>query len=145
MDNLQIIKIPKGGEMVLLPRKEYDRLVALAEEDEDDRDIRHADAVMARVKSGKTALIPAEVVHAIAVDDVHPVRAWRVYRGWTGAELADKAKLTRTTVSQIETGKRKGTVAAYKALAKALGTSLTSLIDFPRVGYKPSPLGGNSL
>ena len=129
MNELQIINIPKAGEMVLLPRKEYDRLVALAEEDEDERDIRHANAVMARVKSGKTAIIPAEVAYAIAIDGAHPIRAWRVYRGWTGTELADKAKLTRTTVSQIETGKRKGTVAAHKAIAKALGTSVTSLID----------------
>ncbi|MDR3425450.1 MAG: helix-turn-helix transcriptional regulator [Alphaproteobacteria bacterium] len=96
---------------------------------EDDRDIRRADAIIARVRSGKTALVPADVAHAIAVDGVHPVRAWRVYKGWTGGELAAKAKLTRTTISQIETGKRKGTVAAYKAIAKALGTSVTSLID----------------
>ena len=129
MDGLQIIHSPKGEEMVVLPRKEYDRLLALDEEDEDDRDIRRANAIMARVKSGKTSLIPAEVAHAIAVDGVHPVKAWREYRGWTGEELAKRAKLARTTISQMETGKRKGTVAVYQLLAKALGITTSSLID----------------
>ncbi len=107
----------------------YTLLIPRAAEDEDDRDIRRADAIMAEVKAGKTALIPAQVVESIVLKGMHPVRAWRLYRGWTGGVLAGKAKLTRTTISQIETGKRKGTIAVYKALAKALGTSFTSLVD----------------
>ena len=129
MDNLQIIKSPKGEEMIVLPRKEYERLLAYAEDDEDSRAIRRADAVMERVKAGKTALIPETVVKAIAVRGVHPVRAWREYRGWTGSQLARKTKLARTTISQIETGTRKGTVAAYKAIAKSLGIDVQALID----------------
>lgn len=129
MDSPNIITIPKNADMVIVPRKEYDRLRALAGEDEDDRDIRRADAIMKVVKSGATALIPTDVVHAIAVEGVHPIRAWRIHKGWTGGELADKAKLTRTTVSQIETGKRKGTLAAYRAIAKMLDVPVSALLN----------------
>jgi DNA-binding XRE family transcriptional regulator len=128
MDNLQIIKSPQGEEMIILSRKEYERLRACAG-NEDSRDIRRADAIMKRVKAGKTALIPEAVVKAITVKGVHPVRAWREYHGWTGEQLAKKSKLARTTISQIETGTRKGTVAAYKTIAKTLGIGVETLID----------------
>jgi DNA-binding XRE family transcriptional regulator len=114
--------------MVVLPRKEYDRLARLAR-DEDARDVALGQAQIAKIKAGKTTLIPEAVVKAIAVKGAHPVLAWREYRGITAAELARRAKLARTTVSQMETGKRKGTVAAYKAIARALGISVASLID----------------
>lgn len=128
MGQLQIIRSPKGEEMVVLPRKEYDRLARLAR-DEDARDVALGQAQIAKIKAGKTTLIPEAVVKAIAVKGAHPVLAWREYRGITAAELARRAKLARTTVSQMETGKRKGTVAAYKAIARALGISVASLID----------------
>jgi len=129
MGILQIIRSPKGEEMVVLSRKEYDRLQAIAEDREDEYDIALADEQIRKIKSGETTLIPADVAHAIAIDGVNPVKAWRTYRGWTGGELAKKAKLARATLSQIETGKRKGTVAAYKAIAKALGITTGSLFD----------------
>lgn len=128
MDDLQIIKSPKGEEMVVLSRKEYERLTHLAY-DEDAHDAVFATAQIKKIKSGKTTLIPETVVKAIAVKGVHPVRAWREYRGLTADQLAKKAKLARTTVSQMETGKRKGTIAAYKAIAKVLGIGIESLIN----------------
>jgi DNA-binding XRE family transcriptional regulator len=128
MDNLQIIHSPKGEEMVVLPRKDYDRLTHLAY-DEDRHDAALAAAQLRKIKTGKTSLIPAAVVHAIAVDGQHPIKAWRDHRGWTGEILAKKAKLARTTISQMETGKRKGTLAAYKAIAKALGIEVGGLVD----------------
>jgi len=129
MTNLQIIHSPNGEEMVVLSRQEYDQLIHRAYDAADSQDAALAAIQLEKIQTGKTALIPAPVAHAIAIDGVHPIKAWRDYHGWTGAELAQKTKLARTTISQIETGKRKGTVAAYKALAKAFGTSVTSLIE----------------
>lgn len=128
MDDLQVIKTPKGDEMVVLSRKEYDRLTHMAY-DEDAHDMALVAAQMNKIKTGKTTLIPESVVKAIAVTGVHPIRAWREYRGLTAEQLAKKAKLARATISQMETGKRKGTVAAYKAIAKVFGISVGSLID----------------
>jgi DNA-binding XRE family transcriptional regulator len=128
MDDLQVIKSPKGEEMIVLSRKEYDRLTHLAY-DEDAHDAVLAAAQIKKIKTGKSTLIPEKVVKAIAVKGIHPVLAWREFFGLTAEQLAKKAKLARTTVSQMETGKRKGTVAAYKAIAKALGIGIESLID----------------
>jgi DNA-binding XRE family transcriptional regulator len=125
MDNLQIIKSPKGEEMVVLSRKAYDRLTRAAPES----DARLATAQMQKIKKGETTFIPEAVARTIAVDGLHPIRAWRDHRGWTAEQLAKKAHLARATIAQIETGKRKGTVAAYKAIAKALGIGIGSLID----------------
>ena len=128
MDDIQIIETPKGEKLVIMPLSEYERLRDLsASEDADD--VREAEAVMSRIKAGKARLIPHDIVKAIVVDGVHPVRAFREHKGFTAAALAKKAKLARTTITQIETGKRAGTVAAYAALAKALDASIESLLD----------------
>jgi DNA-binding XRE family transcriptional regulator len=128
MDNIQIIETPKGEKMAVIPLSEYTRLRHLAES-EDARDVRDADTIMAGVRSGKTALIPHAVVKAIAVGGIHPIRAFREHKGWTAEALAKKAKLTRTTITQIETRQRTGTVAAYTAIAKALGMNVDPLLD----------------
>jgi DNA-binding XRE family transcriptional regulator len=82
-----------------------------------------------KIKDGNSTLIPESVVKAIAVDGIHPVRVWREYRGLTAEQLAKKAKLARTTISQMETGKRIGTIAAYKVIARVLGVGIETLID----------------
>ena len=131
MNYVQIIDAPKKGKLAIIPLDEYKRLRALEklEEKEDERDIRVAKAIMARVKAGKEPLIPAEVVDMTVFGGMHHIRAWRKYRGLTAEKLAKKAKIARAYLTQIETGKRKGTVAVYRALAKALGVSVEHLID----------------
>ena len=128
IDNLQIIQAPNGEEMVVLRRKDYEHLVQLAY-DEDAHDAALAKAQLAKLKSGKATPIPEIVVRAMVLDNVHPLRAWRDYRGWTAEKLAKKAKIARPTLTQMETRKRKGTMAAYRALATALGIGIEALID----------------
>jgi DNA-binding XRE family transcriptional regulator len=128
MDDLQIIKSPKGEEMIVLSRKEYERLTSMAH-DEDAHDAALAAAQLKKLKLGRTDLVPEAVVKAIAVEGIRPLRAWREYLGLTSKQLAKKTKLARTTISQMETGKRKGTIAAYKAIAKTLDIGIESLIE----------------
>ncbi len=135
MDYPQIINTPNGEQLAVLPLKEYERLRALDapfdDEDEDGElreDVRlEIEATLARIKSGKEKTIPGDVVHA-QIDGMHPVRAWRDYKGWTAEKLAKKAGITRVYLTQIENGKRKGPVKVYKALAKALGCSVDWLV-----------------
>ena len=54
------------------------------------------------------------------LDGIHPVRAWREFRQLTIQALADAAGLSGPYVSQIECGKRTGTVTTLKKLALAL-------------------------
>jgi DNA-binding XRE family transcriptional regulator len=84
------------------------------------------DAELYRARAGEP-VIPHEVVEAIH-KGVHPVRAWRKHKGLTLQELAKASGLPTGYLSEIETGKKPGSVAAYKALARALGTPIDMLI-----------------
>jgi transcriptional regulator with XRE-family HTH domain len=59
---------------------------------------------------------------------VHPIRAWRTYRGLTLQALAKTGNVPVGYLSEIETGKKPGSVAAYKSLARALGTESDVLV-----------------
>jgi hypothetical protein len=85
-----------------------------------------ADAGLYRTRAGEPT-IPHEVVEAIH-RGVHPVRAWRIYRGLTLRQLAEAGRMPTGYLSEIETGKKPGSVAAYRSLARALGTVIDMLI-----------------
>jgi antitoxin component HigA of HigAB toxin-antitoxin module len=70
--------------------------------------------------------IPRAVLRA-ELDGCHPVRAWREHRGMTLQALADVAGFSKPYVSQIEGGKRAGTAATLKKLAKVLRVPLDAL------------------
>ena len=70
--------------------------------------------------------IPAAVMRA-ELDGSHSVRAWREHRGLTLQALADAAGISKAYVSQIEGGKRAGTAATLKKLAKVLLVPLDAL------------------
>jgi hypothetical protein len=94
---------------------------AMAEILEDIEDIG-----LYRARAGEST-IPHEVVEAIH-KGVHPIRAWRTYRGLTLQGLAETGKVPVGYLSEIETGKKPGSVAAYKSLARALGTEIDMLV-----------------
>ena len=95
---------------------------ALAEAIEDMEDV-----ALSRSRAGEPN-IPHAVAMAI-LSGTHPVRAWRKHKGLTIQQLADAVEgITVGYLSEIETGKKPGSVAAYKALAKALGTGIDMLV-----------------
>lgn len=85
------------------------------------------DIAVYRSREGEPT-IPHEVVVAIH-EGTHPVRAWRVHKGLTLKQLATVGKLTVGYLSEIETGKKPGSIAAYRALAGALGTEIDLLVS----------------
>jgi hypothetical protein len=84
------------------------------------------DAGLYRARAGEPT-IPHEVVEAIH-EGVHPVRAWRKHRRLTLQELAKAGRMPTGYLSEIETGKKPGSVAAYKSLARALGIGIDMLV-----------------
>ena len=56
------------------------------------------------------------------------VRAERARRHWTQAELADLTGLSRTTIGDIESGRRQVTVNHLPLFCRALGVPLTVLV-----------------
>ncbi|MEO8354550.1 MAG: helix-turn-helix domain-containing protein [Chloroflexota bacterium] len=124
-EEIQIIERDGKPEWAVLPYEEYLQLVEQAELLEDIRDF---DAISAAVERGDEELIPAEVVHAI-LDGESPIKVWREHRGLTQQQLADAAGISKPYLSQIETGKRKGTTEILLAITKALAVSLDEVIE----------------
>jgi mRNA interferase RelE/StbE len=84
------------------------------------------DAGLYRARAGEPP-IPHVVVEAIH-RGTHPIRAWRHHKGLTLQQLAEAGRIPVGYLSEIETGKKPGSLAAYKALARALGTEIDMLV-----------------
>ena len=90
-------------------------------------DVCDYDAAMERIAAGEE-LIPAEVVYAL-LDGGNSIRVWREYRGLSQAELAAKAGISASYLSQLEAGKRDGRMEVLGAIATALNVTLDDLVS----------------
>lgn len=55
------------------------------------------------------------------------IRVFRKYRGLTQVELAEKAGIARPYLTELETGKKQGSIAVLKAIASALELELPDI------------------
>ena len=124
----QMIITPMGEELVLLSRVEYDRLAALATEAEEDAtDVAAYDAAMAAIAAGRDGPLPAEVT-ALLLRSASLITAVRKWRGMKQTELAERAGLSESYLSDLESGRRKGAPDSLEAIAKALDVPANWLI-----------------
>ena len=130
MSKPQIIRTPLGEELVVLPREEYEVLLArLGDEGAED-------AVSARLiredleaeKRGDEIFLPLEVWEQIEAG-MHPITAIRRYRGLTQVQLAGRAGITQGFLSEIENRKKTGDVSVLKRIAAALGAPLDVIAE----------------
>lgn len=117
----QIIETPHGERLVVLPEADYLALVEAAD------DAALVDRFERRLAAGEEELIPADYVHRM-LDGENRVAVWRDHRGISAKELAEKAGITQAYLSQIETGKRDGTVGTMKKIAAALGVGVDDIV-----------------
>ena len=97
--NLQYINDQPGNPLyVVLPSEEYRRL--------SPDDAQQWEDVPYEADEFDNACLPNEVVDIMVDKDVSVIAAWRIYRGLTQAQAADKAGITQAALSQIE---KKGT------------------------------------
>ncbi|MFQ5421929.1 MAG: helix-turn-helix domain-containing protein [Anaerolineae bacterium] len=122
--NVQIIEKAGKPEWAVIPYEIYQQLLGDAEM---LRDVRDFDAVRQAVDSGEE-LVPDEVAYAI-LDGRHPIKVWREYRQLTQQELAKQAGISAAYLSQIESGKRKGTTSALATVAAALNLTLDDILE----------------
>jgi DNA-binding XRE family transcriptional regulator len=120
----QIIITPNGERMVVLPEAEYERLLDLAEDAEDIAAIQKFEA---RLAAGEEDLIPAEYVYRM-LDGENRVLVWREFRGLASKQLAEAAGISQAYLSQIEAGKRDGSIGTMKKIAEALKVGLDDLV-----------------
>lgn len=118
-----IITTPSGDRLAVLPLEDYERLVEAAE---NAADIRAIDEFEAKIASGEEEVIPIELVDRM-IDGESKVRVWREYRGLSQRDLAAKAAVSSSYLSQIEGGTRDGTFDTMKRIAAALGLTVDDL------------------
>lgn len=111
------------GEMVTIPRAEYELLLAARE---DLADLQAYDRAKAQLASGEEEFIPAASVERI-LNGESPLRVFRELRGLTQAALAKASGVGRVMVAEMETGRKQGSVESLRRLAGALGVSLDDL------------------
>ncbi|SEH49684.1 helix-turn-helix domain-containing protein [Magnetospirillum fulvum] len=107
-----------NSDTVTIPRAEYEAMQTRIE-DLDDILAGHA------ARTGVT--LPHDFAMRIINGD-HPVRVWREYRALSAVALAEAAKVSKAYLSEIETGKKPGSVEAYKSLAAALAVPVDALL-----------------
>ena len=116
---LQKITTPGGETLVVLPEDEYDKLI-------DAADIASAERVRRDIETGADEMIPAEFANRI-LDGESPVPVWRDFRGLPAKDLASAANISAGYLSEIEAGKKAGTVSTLKAIAGVLEIDLDDL------------------
>jgi hypothetical protein len=120
-------KTPKG-EVAILPRKDYELLVAKASEaDEDAGTARIVARAREEIAAGAPVL-PKDIVDRIANGENH-VRVLREWRDVTQMYLSFKTNLSQGYISDIENGRRTGTAAALRLIANVLNVPLDLLVE----------------
>ena len=107
-------------ESAVLSKKNYEKLLRCKEELEDIRALKDYEA------SGEEGF-PAEVVGRL-VDGEHPIKVYREYRGLTQLKLSGMVGVQQSYITQLESGKKNGTVKVLKKIASALGLDLDDLV-----------------
>ena len=111
-----------GEEYAVVPRAEYEALRSAVDEDAMDS------AVIQQVLEDRDQeFVPFELVKRTAAGE-HPVRVWREHRGMRAAELATAAGIAASYLSDIENGRKPGSVKALKSVANALSVGVDDLI-----------------
>lgn len=112
----QIIEKDGRPEFAVIPYEDYRHFLELLEDEADARVIAEFHEAY---KAGKEFLVPDEIVRRELAGE-SPIKLWREHRGLTQQELATKSGISKPYLSQIETGKRQGTVETLSAIARSL-------------------------
>jgi DNA-binding XRE family transcriptional regulator len=120
MSKTTIIERDGKPEYAVIEYSEYERLLAVAEDAADVAALEALDA------DESEEYLPDEMVARLVAEE-NPIRVWREHRGITGQDLADAVDVKQSYISQIETGKREGTIDVLRRIATALGVTLDDL------------------
>ena len=115
-----------GSDFVIIQKKDYEKLLSTYE---DYLDIMEALEVKNKAKSGEEDLIPSNVIDEIYDKNTNRLTAYRKFRGLSQQQLADKAKVSKSTIAKIESGESKGSIAVFKKLSMVLKIDADLLHD----------------
>ena len=143
-------KTPRGDDIVILSRAEYDAL-AFGRRDEDAADAAHANSILADIESGTETLLTSEQADQL-LSAKTPLAFWRKHRGMTQEELSKSIGVAQGFVSEIENGTKTGDVQTLANIAKVLAISLDDLVIAKPIQFakkrlakaRPSPVKNSS-
>ncbi|WP_105401924.1 helix-turn-helix domain-containing protein [Neorhizobium sp. T7_12] len=105
-----------GKSYVLVPEDDF----------EDMMDTIKANEILARIAAGEETW-PAELVYEL-LETESRIRTFRNYRKMTVSELAEAVGISQPYLSEIETGKKTGSVDVLKRIAAILKVDLDDLV-----------------
>lgn len=80
-----------------------------------------------QMKNASASELPDDVLEKITVGNQSPIKIIRKYRGMTQDDLANAAGISRPYLTEIETGRKEGSIRSLKSIAKALNVPLEKL------------------
>lgn len=101
-----------GKPYVMIPLHEYHAMSKNGQKSTDKKSSSHS--------SG----LPDDLIETLKSSDQHPIRVIRKYQKLTQQDLAAKAEISRPFLTEIETGKKNGSLQAIKQIADALDVSI---------------------
>ena len=72
--------------------------------------------------------LPDDVLQQLSVDPDKAIKIVRKHRGMTQEDLAQATGLSRPYLTEIETGRKDGSIKTLKSLARALNVPLELLV-----------------
>jgi DNA-binding XRE family transcriptional regulator len=121
------------SDIVTLTRADYDALLQQIEDAEDLAAVVAAEAREAILgkEAARADYLPIELVERLSAGE-HPIRVWRAHRGLTREALAAAAGVSPSYLSEIETRRKPGSLAAVVKLAAALRVPLDDIAAWLR-------------
>jgi hypothetical protein len=119
-------KKTEKGEVAILPRKDYEALVAKAAEADEDAGTARLVARARKEIADGGPLIPLDVINRIANGE-NPIRVIREWKDVTQLYLAHRTNIGQGYLSDLENGRRRGTTAVLKEIARVLEVPLDFL------------------
>ena len=109
LDNVHVIHRDGKPEYAVVPYTDYLRLIEKSAESD--------------------AVIPHKVVEWVIEKDFNLLKAWRKHLGLTQKEVARKAGITQSALSQMERKQTNHRTVTLEKLAAALGIEIAQLVD----------------
>ncbi len=93
----------------------------------DQADIVRANKIKRDIAAGDDEVVPADIVRRLVAGE-NKVKVWRSHRGLSGRDLAAAAGVSAPFISEIESGKKDGSVSVMKKVADVLKVDLDDLV-----------------
>jgi DNA-binding XRE family transcriptional regulator len=116
--NVRYFTSPEGQEMAVLPKAEFEALSEMVE---------HASA-LSEYRSGKLPGLTPDETRAF-IEAPSPLSFWRRYRGLTQSALSQAAGVAQNYLSELENGKRAGSMEVWLKLSRVLDLPVEQIVD----------------